>query len=418
MRILFTTYAARPHLYPLVPTAWAAVAAGHDVRLASTPALADAVERTGLPSVTVGEDIDADAWYRRGIFVPRSAYPGEPEDAAWIRVTDQLALKQFAIADAMAGGLVAYAERWRPDVIVHDPVSFAGPVAAQVLGVPSVGHLYGMARHLRLEITDRTGTEPHPGFLELFDRFGVAPRVDPTLWIDPCPPSLRWPGQREIERRQIRYLPYNGPGAEPDPLGTAAAEEAAASPSPSVSAPAGRLRVCVTWGTSQQKKMGPGVIELFGRIARAVAALDVEVLLTTGAVDAEQLRHLGPLPANVRQVGWIPLNMLLADCSAIVHTGGTGVMMTAAALGIPQLGITKIPEGRFNVERLAAVGAGLQLDQDAAGDAEVRKAVDALLTEPAYRAAAGALRRDVEAQPAPATAIPAVEALAAEGLVP
>ncbi|MEU9155350.1 nucleotide disphospho-sugar-binding domain-containing protein [Streptomyces sp. NPDC048417] len=395
MRILFTTYAARPHLYPLVPTAWAAVAAGHDVRVASTPELADAVAGTGLPSVTVGRDIDSDFWYRRGIFVPRSGYPGEPEEAAWIRVTDQLALKQFSIAEAMVDGLVEYARSWRPDVIVHDPVTFAGPVAAQVLGVPSVGHLYGMARHLRLEIVDRTGTEPHPDFLQLFARSKVAPRVDPTLWIDPCPPSLRWPGGREIDRCHIRYIPYNGPGVEPDWLRE----------------PPARPRVCVTWGTSQQKKMGPGVIELFGRIARAVAALDVEVLLTTGAVGQEQLHHLGPLPANVRQVGWIPLGMLADGCAAVVHTGGTGVMTTAAARGLPQLGITKIPEGRFNVERLAAVGAGLQIDQDAADDEAVRKAVDVLLTDAAPRSAATALRADIEAQPLPATAVAAIEGL-------
>ncbi|WP_030668754.1 nucleotide disphospho-sugar-binding domain-containing protein [Streptomyces rimosus] len=397
MRILFTTYAARPHLYPLVPTAWSAIAAGHEVRVASTPSLADAVERTGIPSVTVGRDIDADSWYSRNAFVPRRAYDGEPEDAAWVRVTDQLALKQAAVAEAMADGLVDYGRSWRPDLVVHDPVTFAGPVAAQVLGVPSVCHLYGMARHLRLEIADRTGTEPNPAFLSLFDRFGVAPRVDPTLWIDPCPPSLRWPGQREISRRQIRYVPYNGPGAEPEWLRT----------------PGRRPRVCVTWGTSQQKKMGVGVIELFGRIVRAVAELDVEVLVTVGATEREHLRHLGDLPDNVRPVGWVPLSVLADGCAAIVHTGGTGVMLTAAARGVPQLGITKIPEGRFNVERLAAVGAGLQVDQDRADAATVKDAVARLLDDPRHAAAAAELRADIEAQPLPADAVPALEELAA-----
>ncbi|MEU6284555.1 nucleotide disphospho-sugar-binding domain-containing protein [Streptomyces sp. NPDC047028] len=408
MRILFSTYAARPHVYPLVPTAWSAIAAGHEVRIASTPALTDAAERTGIPSVTVGRDIDAAAWYARDVFRPRKARQDEPDDAAWVRVTDQLALKQFSVAEHMVDGLLEYARAWRPDVIVHDPVTFAGPVVAQVLGIPSVSHLYGMARLLRLEIADRTGTEPNPEYLRLFERHGVEPRVDPTLWIDPCPPSLRWPGQRDIARQQIRYVPYNGPGAEPDWL----------------LRPARRPRVCVTWGTSQQKKMGVGVIETFGRVVRAVADLDVEVLLTVGATEQDHLRHLGELPENVRPVGWVPLSMLLDGCDAIVHTGGTGVMMTAAAQGVPQVGITKIPEGRFNVDRLEAVGAGLQIDQDLfdagredggqAGSDAVREAVARILDEPGLRKGAAALRADIEAQPLPASVVPVIEGLTSD----
>ncbi|HKT05143.1 MAG TPA: glycosyl transferase family 28, partial [Rugosimonospora sp.] len=54
MRILFTAVGARPHLYPIVPLAWACRAAGHEVRLVSTPALAGDLVHTGLPAVTLG----------------------------------------------------------------------------------------------------------------------------------------------------------------------------------------------------------------------------------------------------------------------------------------------------------------------------------------------------------------------------
>ena len=154
MRILFTTYAARPHLYPMVPLAWACVAAGHEVRMASTPSLMDAVVETGLPAVSVGRDIDAESWYRRGTFVPKKAEDDEPEINAWMRVTDQLAAKQFSVCEEMVDGLVDFARAWRPDLIVADPVTFAGPVAGQVLGIPTVSHLYGLARLLRLDIAD------------------------------------------------------------------------------------------------------------------------------------------------------------------------------------------------------------------------------------------------------------------------
>ncbi|WP_109002365.1 nucleotide disphospho-sugar-binding domain-containing protein [Streptomyces rishiriensis] len=398
MRILFTAYAARPHFYPMAPLAWACLNAGHEVRFASTPSLMDTVNESGLPGVSVGEDIDADSWYRRGTFVPKPADPDEPEINAWMRVTDQLAEKQFSVCEHMVDGLVDYCRKWRPDLIVHDPVTFAGPVAGAVLGLPTVSHLYGLARLLRLDIKDWVGTEHRQGYLDLFDRWGVEPLLDPDAWIDPCPPGLRWPGQHEINRVQMRYIPYNGPGVAPSWL----------------LEPPSRPRVVVTWGTSQQKKLGVGIIELFGRIARSAASLDVEVVLTVGAMDPEHRGHLGELPDNVRAVDWLPLSALVQSSQAIVHTGGTGVMMTSAAYGVPQLGITKIPEGRFNVERLVAVGAGRHLPQDEVDAPSVRDHLSALLEDASHRDAAGALRQEIEEQPLPASVVPALEEIVAK----
>ncbi|GHH30934.1 hypothetical protein Srubr_25170 [Streptomyces rubradiris] len=58
MRFLFTTFAWSSHYYPMVPLGWALQAAGHEVRVATTPSLVDAVVTTGLPAVAVGKDID------------------------------------------------------------------------------------------------------------------------------------------------------------------------------------------------------------------------------------------------------------------------------------------------------------------------------------------------------------------------
>jgi hypothetical protein len=56
MRILFTTWAWPSHLFPLVPFAWTCGAAGHDVCIASQPALTDAITKSGLPAMRVGRD--------------------------------------------------------------------------------------------------------------------------------------------------------------------------------------------------------------------------------------------------------------------------------------------------------------------------------------------------------------------------
>lgn len=58
MRLLFTTAPLRGHLFPLVPLAWAARAAGHEVLVATTEAFAPVVlgagcrSRPGVPRPT------------------------------------------------------------------------------------------------------------------------------------------------------------------------------------------------------------------------------------------------------------------------------------------------------------------------------------------------------------------------------
>ncbi|MEV4636635.1 nucleotide disphospho-sugar-binding domain-containing protein [Actinoplanes sp. NPDC049548] len=403
MRLLFTTYAERAHLLPMVPLAWSALAAGHDVRMATTPSLIDAVERTGLPAVSVGHDIDVETRLARGDLAPRDAKSDDPADSVQARVLENMANLMFDHCDAMSEDLVAFGRRWKPDLVVFDPVTYAGSVAGEVLGVPTVGHLYGMARLLRLELRGLTSDEPLPGYLELFRRFGAEPRIDPTAWVDPRPASLRWSEEDAVlpaasikQRIPMRYIPYNGPGTAPDWL----------------QKPGDRPRVCITWGTTQQRKMGVGVIDFFREVVHEVAKLDVEVLVTVGAAKPEYVARLGELPENVRPVGWVPLNMLLTTCSAIVHTGGTGTMMTAAACGVPQLGITRILEGVYNTEQLVSTGAARQITEEGADLAEVREAVAALIGDPAYRTAAAALQAEISEQPAPADVVPALLDLA------
>uniref|UniRef100_J1RV42 Protein IroB n=1 Tax=Streptomyces auratus AGR0001 TaxID=1160718 RepID=J1RV42_9ACTN len=53
MRLLFTTWAWPSHLYALVTQAWACRAAGHEVLVASQPALAAEIGRCGLPAAVV-----------------------------------------------------------------------------------------------------------------------------------------------------------------------------------------------------------------------------------------------------------------------------------------------------------------------------------------------------------------------------
>src|SRR6185295_13499495 len=73
---------------------------------------------------------------------------------------------------------------------------------------------------------------------------------------------------------------------------------------------------------------GPGGNTLRPVLA-AVDGLDAEVVVLRAPE--------GPLPANVRPVGWVPLPALLPHADAIVHHGGAGTVLAALAFGVPQL---------------------------------------------------------------------------------
>jgi UDP:flavonoid glycosyltransferase YjiC (YdhE family) len=64
MRILFSTFPGLGHFFPLVPLAWAARTAGHEVLVATTSRALEACGQAGLPAVEAAPG-DAGAALRR-----------------------------------------------------------------------------------------------------------------------------------------------------------------------------------------------------------------------------------------------------------------------------------------------------------------------------------------------------------------
>jgi UDP:flavonoid glycosyltransferase YjiC (YdhE family) len=407
VRVLLVTWQWPSHLFPMVPLGWALQAAGHDVYVASAPALSTSITHAGLPAVAVGADA-ADlvamstspqlaTWHRQTRWAPD--WPAHPE-----RLTDEqvdvlrnLGRKQVAIAGAMVDDLVAFGRFWRPDLVVHDAVSFAGAVTGRVLGVPTVRHMWGSSAQTRLEVDQSTG-RPLPEYVELFDRFGAQPLLEPAVWVNPCPPRMRLPGTgQELE---VRYVPYNGPGGWPGWL---------------VEAPR-RPRVCVTFGVTATTIHGDPMVRLLRQVVDAVLDAGAEPVVATSP---SERGLIGELPAGARVVELLPLRMLLPTCAGIVHLGGAGSVLTAAVHGVPQLAITLRPEQMLTGDRLVAAGAGRHLiyndllsDQDGAGAATaIRGALGELLDNPAYALAAADLSLEIARQPAPASLVPHLQAL-------
>jgi UDP:flavonoid glycosyltransferase YjiC (YdhE family) len=404
-RLLFSPLATPQHLYPMVPLAYACRAAGHEVLIAGTPSIVDTIVHTGLPAVGVGRDVPPGS-VTNGSIVSQ-IYDHRPFPANWPLYPDRLDREQRAMldhlghnsavaAEAMVDDLVALGREWRPDLIVHDTANFAGAVAAAVLDIPNLRHLTGVGlRPMEWQAGRRS---PLPEYAELFHRRGVPVRDVPTMTFDPSPPSLRLPVPTPY--LDVRFVPYNGPGVVPSWRPREGGPEEGR---PDVRRPA----VCVTWGLSVARAalaMGRAALDPYREAVEAICDLDVDVVVTTTAA---QLELLGALPERVRVLESAPLHLVLEFCDVIVHQAGDGTALTAAAVGIPQLAITRKPDPALTGARLEAVGAGIHLPyQRLAGERDsrwvIRQAVTALLDEPGYREAAARLRNEIQAQPSPA----------------
>ncbi|MFI0787257.1 nucleotide disphospho-sugar-binding domain-containing protein [Streptomyces lydicus] len=369
MRLLFTTWAWPSHLYALVTQAWACRAAGHEVLVASQPALAAEISRCGLPAGVVGHDVDAVAMVRRYVIgAPRQ---GGQEHRGGPRAAEMF----LAHAASMADGLVELAAGFRPDVVVYEPTALAGPLAAGVQGVPAVRHLYGT------DLLARAG-KVLPGLLApLAERYRLD-SVDPfgALTVDPTPPSLRPASAPPAV--PVRYVPFNG-GGRPVTL-------------PKSAGP----RVCVTWGHTMAKLSARRF--LLPEVVRALRPLGVDLV---AAVSAAQVPLLGRLPDGVRVVVDAPLHGLLDTCDAVVAHGGAGTVLTALHHGVPLVLVPQLPDHAGHAGAVAGAGAGRVLPAADATPERLREECLRLLEDGAVRGAARRLQEEMRRQPPPSARV-------------
>ncbi|MDQ2583538.1 nucleotide disphospho-sugar-binding domain-containing protein [Saccharothrix yanglingensis] len=301
MRVLLAAPSSAARLHNLVPLAWALRTAGHDVKIAGRPSFVDEVLRTGCVAVDL-EDGD-----------------GTP------------------LAESAA--LVAFAELWRPDVVVSDGLAPAGVTAARAVSARAV-RLLGALDEPGAAGADPSGTDA----------------FDADVTFDAVPPSLRPAG---ADTRPIRHVPYFGPVEVPGWLRRTARRD----------------RVLLS--LADPASLGP--------VFEAVTGLGVELLCAT---DPGRVPAGVTVPVNVKLVDSAPPAALLRTCVALVHDGDAALALAAAAHGLPQLCLT----GSDLAARVADTGAGVVGPADRIG---------AVLTDDGLRARAAALRDEIAALPAP-----------------
>lgn len=350
--------------------------AGHDVRLATAPGMADRIRAAGVQPAIMGFDVPR----------PGETFTRELEERyrRWL-----LASFGFWVDD-----LVEQARDWRPDVLLHDWSEAAGMFAAKRLGLPAA--VLGVER--RPPVAEITRNPCWLGFD--FEELGGMRGVFGDLLLNPYPPCLATPGDAILPNEH--YI---------QPLNYDAADGSRDGP-PAV--PGDAPLVYVTIGTFYGRAEG-----VFERIIATAATVDARFVITTGP--GHEVADFAPLPENVRVEQYVPQSLLIPHCSAVLCHGGLNVVVPALAHGVP-IGCLPVlwttAEEHSTVrhcERLG-VAAGYPADADALAPGEldeghIRAMITALLGEPSYRRAAARVQAEIASLPDAHRAVEMIEDL-------
>jgi UDP:flavonoid glycosyltransferase YjiC (YdhE family) len=357
----------------MVPLARAFVDRGNEVLWAAPPAVCGRLERAGLRTRTCGLSREvAVRDYQRLL--------AELEDVPPAGVTDAMWPKMFGavLAPAMIADVEPVAREWSPRLVVSEPAEFAGPIAAAVIGVPSVTHSYGA-----LTPASRVAAAADQ-VARLWTERGLEARPDGgryrDLYIDIYPPSMQDP--HPPYARAVQAL-------RPGDFATDGDEEP---PSWLTDTSAGPL-VYITFGTVFTNGT------LLSRVTQAIRDLPVRVVVTVGP-NGDPV-SLGPQPANVHVARYIPQSQLLPYCSAVVSHAGSGTFLAALGAAVPQLCLPQGADQFLNAAACERSGAGLVIQPDDITSDQARHAVERLVSEPGFREAAHRVSGEIASMPAP-----------------
>jgi len=312
VRVLITTNAAVGHLLPMVPTAFALGAAGHQVRVACPASFTPFAERCGLDVMSCPE-----------VAITSTVPPPPPADDIRGRLTWAVTQSWPSDSRPWVDALLSAARQWQPDVVVVEPVEHAGRVVAAALGVPLVVHGWGFT--LPASVDERAAA----GLADLYARLNATP-VRPRLRVDLGLSRLQASDTPAVQR--YRYVPWSVPGEELPPRNP------------------NQPRVLVSLGTYAAS----GAAKEIRHAAQAVVQLGLEAVVVLGNSDRGAIDSF---PPDATVVHWTDMPAAIASSDLVVHHGGAGTSWATLAAGRPAVVMPQGADQFDNAGLLAAAGA-------------------------------------------------------------
>ena len=364
-RMLVVSTSGAGHVAPLVPMIGALLAGGDDVVVASGPEAAPIIEEAGARFALAGR---SQADYMQRLAQRTRGHPGDgiaPE-----RIVHYFLPRAFAEVgvDEMVDDVLRHGQALAPDLVLFEAFALAGPLVAELLGVPSVAHMFGPLPPIEAVEHANDAVSPIwrsygcdvPGWAGMYRH----------LTIQICPPSLETALVPTGETLHLRPVPL--------PIRP---REATARPI-----------VYVTFGTLFNANL-----DLFRLALAALADEPVEVVVTVG--HDHDPAQLAPFPANARVERFIPQAELLPSCSVIVHHGGAGTTFGALAHGVPQV---IVPQGADNYEHAAMceqAGTAITLRPGMLNPANLAAAVRRVVLDETYTTSSRRCADEIAAMP-------------------
>lgn len=366
----FISFAASPaygHLFPMLPLADAARRRGARVHVAVGPPFLGS-----LPFPTVrGSTVDPVATDMRAWTLEHYPAVTEHVPTRWVPTF-------FGVAHALPA-VEALRLAWRadrPDLVVFDTANPGAAVVADELGIPSltfgVFHYFAPALDLpgvtRRALDDPTTPPWEP----------LASPPAPRAYIDPVPPALQLGPVATHPARvvPIRTTPWQDPATGASPLPRRRAR---------------RPFAYVTFGTVVS------TTEVFRSVVAGTAQVADVVASTGPALDPDVL---AAMPDTVTAVPFVPAGRVLAEADVVVHHGGLGTTLAAAARGVPQVVVPQVGDQLANANAVTRAEVGVALPSDPTPD-DVAQAVRHVLADASVREAARELATRIRAMPAP-----------------
>lgn len=349
MRVLFVGGPLIGHTFPMLPLALHLHEAGHEVLLGSGDEVVTAL-RDMLPVVTVADPMS--------VRVPIQAlalHPVAARNALRGSADPEVAARVFiSVNERMAARVITAAQRFAPDLIVHEPFAAAAVIAADRLNVPAVLHNIGL-------------DHGHEVNARLLGKLGMRHIFD-TVDLSIAPPSIvqvpGWP---------MRYVPFSTPGP----------------PLPAwLTDPPSRSRILVTRSTM----LGDNQPTFLKSVLRAAPHVDAEFVIVRPDSDIGRRRDL---PGNIRTVGWTVLSDALRTCTAMINHGGAGSVYAALHAGLPQILTPDTGDRGWNAALVDRRGAGISVPPRRIDADHITR----LITDPQLATAAQEVAAEMAAMP-------------------
>lgn len=308
-------------------------------------------------------------------------------------------------AEAMLAEIEPWFAAEPPDVIVHDPMAYAGRLLGAKYRIPTMQLQPMLAANDHWSLgRNFTGFDPdHPLFVTYLARLdALLARHRLPLTADEFrsmgaqryllffPRSFQYRSETFDERYQF-VGPCLGPRPTVPPW---------APPSD------GRPVVLVTLGTIYNNKP-----EFYRTCFDAFADSDWHVVLSVGERIDPAL--LGPVPANVEVHPVVAQLAVLDHARAFVSHAGMGGVMESLLARVPQLAVPQTPEQEANAQRVVELGLGLRLSPEGLTAAGLRDGVDRAAADEVIAERITRMHRELVAAGGTARAAGAIEDLLA-----